>query len=458
MSGSVKTSLAPLQLSSRRSQPAPFGTRARVALAQGDVEGGLALTGVDRRAGTAIYALRIANQSGTPLRAHMTCTRSRRDLPVLAYPLDVHVAPFAITETLLPVRLAEVGPYDRAVVKVSGAEVAFTLEAPAPARAKPRKRWLKIAAAALAIVFGGAFGAAVATPRIELLAAPARAFAGAPLDVPYAFGGWGSMQFTLQTADGRQLAAGLLTQRQGTLHFVLPRNSGTQLVLATTLAGPLGTAQASRRMSIAQAPPVLAKSLLAPPRIESFTIASAPVVAGDPLVVHYTTNAKSGQVWLIDETGRLWASAELFADGVSSLKVPQAAAGQKMRVVLHARNGSADAVSSLGVLVQPGAAIKPDAAAAASQSGPLALVLSASRVAPGDDVVVTLRGSHGDSRVSLTDATGNIVETGDVPAGQDAVTLSAPTVQSETTYYVVANVSSGVSEQSLVQKLTVAPR
>ena len=176
------------------------------------------------------------------------------------------------------------------------------------------------------------------------------------------------------------------------------------------------------------------------------------------MVVHYATNAKSGQVWLIDETGRLWASAELFADGASTLKVPQAAAGQKMRVVLHARNGSADAVSTLGVLVQPGAAVKPDSAAAAAQSGPLALVLSASRVAPGDDVVVTLRGSHGDSRVSLTDANGNIVETGDVPAGQDAVTLSAPTVQSETTYYVVANVSSGVSEQSLVQKLVVAPR
>lgn len=459
MPGAVKTSLAPLNLSSRRSQTVPFGTRARVALAQGDVEGGLALTGVDRRAGTAIYALRIANQSGTPLRAHMTCARSRsREMPVLAYPLDVQVAPFSIAETLLPVRLAEVGPYDRAVVKVSGADIAFTLEAPAPARAKPRNRWLKIAAAGLAIVFGGAFGAALATPRIDLLAAPARAFSGAPLDVPYAFAGWGSMQYTLQTKDGRQLAAGLLTERQGTLHFVLPRNSGSQLVLAATLAGPLGSSQMSRRVLIAQAPAAVAKTALPPPRIDSFTIASSAAVAGDPLIVHYSTNAKSGEVWLIDETGRLWASAQLFADGSSTLKVPQAAAGQKMRVVLHARNGSADAVSTLGVLVQPGATIRPDASGAAAQGGPLALVLSASRVAPGDDVVVTLRGSHGDSRVSLTDASGNTVEQGDVPAGQDAVTLSAPTVQSETTYYVVANISSGVSEQSLVQKLIVAPR
>ena len=82
----------------------------------------------------------------------------------------------------------------------------------------------------------------------------------------------------------------------------------------------------------------------------------------------------------------------------------------------------------------------------------------AARVAPGDEVVVTLRGNHGDSRVSLTDATGNTVEQGDVPAGQDAVTLSAPSVKVETTYYVVASVSTGISEQSLVKKLIVTPR
>jgi hypothetical protein len=445
----------PSHLPVRRGHPDPFGTRARVALAQGDVEGGLALVGMDRRAGTAIYALRIANQSASPLRAHMTCARPR-ELPVLAYPLDVHVAPFSIAETLLPVRLAEVGPYDRAIVKVSGADIAFTLEAPAPPRANTRKRWLKIAVVVVVAILGAAFGAAVATPRIDLLAAPARAFAGAPLDIPYAFAGLGSMQYTLQTKDGRQLAAGLLTDRQGTLHFVLPRNSGSQLVLAATLASPLGTARALRRVAIAQAPSA-AKPIAAAPRIESFTVASPSVVAGAPLVVHYSTNAKSGQVWLIDETGRLWASASLFADGTSTLKVPQAAAGQKMRVVLHARNGSADTVSSLGVTVQPGDVVASTAAVTPSNA-PLALVLSASSVAPGEDVTVTLKGNHGDSRISLTDAAGNTVEQGDVPAGQDAVTLSAPSVKTATTYYVVASISSGISEQSLVQKLVVTPR
>jgi len=449
--------LVPAEFSRRRAQTVPFGTRARVALAQGDVEGGFALTGVDRRAGTAIYALRIANQSASPLRARMTCSRSRGE-PILAYPLDVHVAPFAIVETLLPVRLAEVGPFDRAIVKVSGADIAFTLEAPAPPRCTKRTRWISAGVTAVAVIFGGAFGAAAATPHLDLLAAPARAFAGSPLDVPYAFRGWGSMQYELQTKDGRQLAAGLLTQTQGTLHFSVPRDAGAEVVLAASVAGPLGADHLARHIVLLAAPAQNATKPAAP-RIEEFTITTPSVRAGSPLQVHYTTNASSGQVWLIDETGQLWAKVPISADGTSVLKVPQAAAGHKMRVVLHARNGSADAVATLGALVLPGDAVSADApAASAAQNKNFALSLSTDRAAPGDDIVVTLGGNHGDARVSLTDAAGNSVEQGDLPSGQSAVTLSAPAVTATTTYYVVVNVTSGVSEQSLVRKLIVSPR
>ncbi len=458
MAANKTDALVPLSFSGRRAQTMPFGTRARVALAQGDVEGGFALTGVDRRAGTAIYALRISNQSASPLRARMTCARAR-EAPILAYPLDVHVAPFAIVETLLPVRLAEVGPFDRAIVKVSGADIAFTLEALAPPRRTQRARWLSAVAAAVVLIFGGAFGAATATPHLDLLAAPDRAFAGSPLDVPYAFRGWASMQYTLQTKDGRQLAAGLLTQAQGTLHFSVPRDAGAEVVLAANVAGPLGAQHVWRHIVLAPAAALAAKPAATLPRIDEFTIATPLIRAGSPLQVHYTTNASSGAVWLLDETGRLWASVPISVDGASVLNVPQAAAGHKMRVVLHARNGSADAVATLGALVLPGDTIPADAAVStAAQTQNLSLSLSTDRAAPGDDVVVTLAGNHGDARVSLTDAAGNTVEQGDLPSGQTAVTLSAPSVTAETTYYVVANISSGVSEQTIVRKLLVAPR
>ena len=439
----------------RRGQPQPYGTRARVALAQGDVEGGLALVGVDRRAGTAIYALRIANQSAGPLRARMECSRLR-GAPVLGYPLDVHVAPFAIAETLLPVRLSEVGPYDRAIVKVSGADIAFTLEAPAPPRRNTRMRWFGGIATAIAVIFGGAFGAATATPHFDLLAAPARALAGSPLDVPYAFHGWASMQYALQTKDGRQLAAGLLTQGQGTLHFSVPRDAGPDLVLAANVSGPLGAEHLARHIVLA---PLAAKPVAAAPRIDEFTILTPQIRAGAQLQVHYSTNATSGQIWLIDATGRLWAKVPISADGTSVLTVPQGAAGQKMRVVLHARNGTADAVATVGAFVLPGDVVTADPAAptGAAQTQ-LNLSLSADHVSPGDEIVVTLAGRHGDARISLTDAAGNSIEQGDLPSGQNAVTLTAPAVATATIYYVVANVSAGVSEQSIVRKLTVAPR
>jgi hypothetical protein len=451
----MKHDLVPAKFSSRRAQTMPYGTRARVALAQGDIEGGLALAGVDRRAGTAIYALRIANQSASPLRARMECARFR-GAPVLGYPLDVHVAPFAIAETLLPVRLSEVGPYDRAIVKVSGADVAFTLEAPAPPPHNTRAKWIGATATAIAVIFGGAFGAATAMPHFDLLAAPARALAGSQLDVPYAFRGWASMQYALQTKDGKQLAAGLLTQGQGTLHFSVPRNAGADLVLAASVSGPLGAEHLARRIILA--PQAAAKPAVAAPRIDEFTIVTPQIRAGAPLQVHYSTNATAGQVWLLDETGRLWANVPISLDGTSVLKVPQGAAGHKMRVVLHARNGSADAVATVGAFVLPGDVVTAGAAASTASQAQLSLSLSSDRVSPGDEIVVTLAGNHGDARISLTDATGNTIEQGDLPSGQSAVTLTAPTVSAATSYYVVANVSSGVSEQSIVRKLTVAPR
>jgi len=436
----------------------PFGTRARVALGQGNVEGGLALVGIDRRAGTAIYALRIANQSAQPLRARMTCSRSR-EAPVLAYPLDVHVAPFAIAETILPVRLADVGPFDRAIVKVSGADIAFTLEAPAPARRNTRLRWLGVAAALAALIFGGAFGAATATPHLDLLGAPARAFAGSPLDVPYAFRGWGAMQYTLQTKDGRQLAAGLLTQRQGTLHFAVPRNAGAEIVLAAHLSGPLGTMQTSRRILLGSNPASL-KRLRSddPARIDELAVASPLIQAGSPLTVRYTTNASSGQLWAIDDAGRLWATAALSQDGSTVMNIPQAAAGRKMRVVLHARNGATNAVSSVGILVLPRTVTAEAADSGSAQAQTVGLDLSTAAAAPGDEVTVSIRGDHGDARISLNDAAGTTLETGDIPASQSAVTLTMPGVQTATTYYVVANLSAGVGEQSIVRKLVVAPR
>lgn len=445
---------------SRSHAPVLYGTRAQLAAGNGDVEGYLALAGCDRRAGTASYALRIVNQSAHPLRARMTCARLRGE-HVLAYPLDIHVAPFAISETLLPVRLADVGPYDRAIVNVSGGDVAFSLEAPAPAKSRKRSRWIAAASAGIVFTLGSAFAAASATPRIGGIAAPSHAFAGTTIDVPYAFAGLASMRYSLNTTDGRQLSAGLVQAHQGTLHFNVPRAAGHDVVLDVDVAGPFGRRHYAQQIAIGGyavrkiAP--LHPSADAPLHISVFSVATPVVEAGRTITFAYATNARAGEIWLLDETGRLWARKPIYADGRTRIYLPDGAAGHQIRAVLHARSGAADAVSSLTFTALPGDDVDTAAQAPAAQAGNPVLSLSGESAAPGETVTVSIRGAHGDTQISVTDASGNPVEEGDIPVGQSAFTMTAPSVTTPTTYYVTASVSQGAGQQTLVKTLTVTP-
>ena len=439
----------------RQNRPALFGTRAQLGVAGGEVEGYLALAGFDKRAGTASYALRVVNQSPHALRARMTCAGLRGE-PTLAYPLDVQIAPFAVSETLLPVRVADVGPYNRAIVNVHGGDVAFSLEAPAPPKSPARRRWAWAALAGAVLTFGSAFGAASATPRILTLAAPGHTLAGSALDIPYAYAGWAAMRYALSTPDGRQIAAGFAQAQRGTLHFAVPAGAGREVVLSADVAGPFGTRHANARIAIGAIASAKPKpQIAATPRIAEFSVATSAVRAGGTVTFVYSTNARAGEIWLIDETGRLWARKAITADGTTTIAVPQGAAGREMRAVLHARTGVQDTVAAVGFTVLPGA-LQPETSAATAH--PPSLELSQTTAAPGETITVTVNGAHGDARISLNDKAGNAVDQGDIPATQDAVTLTAPSVTGPTTYYVTASVTEGVGEQTLVRKLLVAPR
>jgi hypothetical protein len=139
------------------------------------------------------------------------------------------------------------------------------------------------------------------------------------------------------------------------------------------------------------------------------------------------------------------------SDGETSLKVPQAAAGRKMRAVLHARNAQGDTVASIGVTVLPGD-LATDVAAQPT------LKLSTQNASPGDVISVIIEGNHGDARITLNDGTGTSIEQGNMLAGESAIVLTAPNTTTPKTYYVIANVTQGVGEQMLVKKLTVTPR
>ncbi len=446
-----------------RTRTALYGTRAQLAATTGNVEGYLTLAACDVRAGTATYALRIDNGSASTLRARMTCVRLRGEI-VPAYPLDVTVAPFSRCETLLPVRMDQVGPYDRAVVAVDGQDVAFSIEAPAPVPRRRKISWVTAAAAASVFTIAASFGAAAATPSLAMLAAPSRVFAGAPVEVPYAFAGWASLQYAFKTRDGRQLAAGLLSAHQGTLRFNVPTSAGSAMVLNVSVVGPFGVRSKKQNIEIAGVAPRhvamrrdLQKGQPQSPAISEFALTTPQVHAGGTVSFSYATNAQDGEIWLIDDTGRLWAKGSITADGHTTLDVPQGAAGRQLRAVMHARSGSQDAVAGVAVTVLPGAVVSQSAAQGPvtqkTVTAPATLSLSQSSPAPGETITVSIGGAHGDSSITLNDASGNSVETGDIAEGQTAMVLTAPSTKG--TYYVVATVMQGVAQQTLVQKLNV---
>ena len=197
-------------------------------------------------------------------------------------------------------------------------------------------------------------------------------------------------------------------------------------------------------------------------RISEFAVATPIVHAGARMRFKYTTDAREGEIWLIDEAGRLWARAPISPYGETMLKVPQGAAGKQMRAVLHARNQKLDTVASVGVMVMPGA-LTPDAQSSAqADNAPkvaqAAMTLSSSQAAPGDVITVMIDGAHGDARITMTDDSGQSVEQGDIPSTQNAVTLTAPSVTKTSTFYVMASITQGIGDQTVVRKLVVSPR
>ena len=445
----------------------PAGSRAHVHVAGGDCAAHMVYAGFNRKTGTATYALRFVNQTPSSMSARMFCV-TRRGEAIPAYPLAIDIAPFSIKDSVVPVRIADIGPYDRALVEVEGGGVAFSVDAPAPppqrSAAARLGRWGMAAAIATIAL---ALGAAAATPRLPVLAAPSRALAGQRIDVPYVREGLGSLQYDLSTPDGRQISAGMSAERQGILHVLLPKAAvSTRYVLHAHARGPLGSFDRSASV-VAVAPPPAARSTAvvaaaANPAvvIGSLSVSPSPVRIGTPLKVAYVTNAVAGDVWLIDSDGRNWSHGLLQPRGVTWLHVPAETAGREMRVVLHARGSHGDATSAVGVMIFSSSgestAVPFAAAGTASTPGSARITLSKETVPSGYLFTVRTSGSSGAVRVALTDGGGKIVAQGESAAG-GVVTMTAPHVRSTATYYVIATITQGSGEQSLVRKLVVVP-
>lgn len=452
----ARAGAAPVQTLATSLTELPFGSQTQIRVGGGQLAAFLAFAGYDRKIGTARYALRVLNN--TPFAAQAKMFVEARGSQLSAYPMAFDIAPYSMRDDIVPVRMDVTGPYDRAIVQVITGESCFTVEAPPPPRDPPAwAAWCAIAA--LPIVLIAAAG--VSRPRILDVVAPQKAAAGSVVRVPYQVSGIGSVEYDFDTRDGLQLAAGL-TSQSGVLKLQIPHDGiGAPYTLHVRIRNMLASDERAKTIAAVAAPK---PKTAAPPDgalIDALAVTPSPAQAGGPLVVRYATKAQSGDVWLLDAAGTTWAHSPLSHSGSTQLVIPKAAAGREMRVVLHAQRANAHAESSVGIAVLPSAQavakIAQPAKPKQSQVAAPELSVSPQVVSAGDTVTAAVSGVHGDVRITLMNANGATLSEGDVGEG-GAVTLNAPNVGTPTAFFVVATFTSGVSQQSVMKRLTVTPR
>lgn len=437
----------------------PFGSQTQIRVRDGHLAAFLAYVGYERRIGVVKYALRVLNN--TPLPAQAKLFVEAGGVQQSAYPLAMEIAPFSMRDEIVPVRMDVTGWYDRAIVHVETEESVFTVEAPPPQRERPR--WAPwVAAAAIPLVVAAAVQ--MGQPRILGVAAPQKAMAGSTVRVPFQVSGIGTVEYDFDTRDGLQLAAGL-SSRSDVLKLQIPQDGvGAPYVLHVRMRNAF--MRDERTESIAALVPKPKKPAPAPAGalIDNLAVSPSPAIAGKTIAVRYATKGQSGDVWLLDASGATWAHAPLSLYGTTQIAIPSAAAGKDMRVVLHAQRGTQHAESSVDVTVMPSKQVVAQASRPAPAAKPVPhaaasaqMQLSSQVVSAGDTVTANITGVNGDVRIALMNSNGGTMAEGDADEGQ-GVTLRAPDVTTPTTFYVVATLTSGVSQQSIVKRLYVTPR
>ena len=214
----------------------------------GSVSAFFALENFDRRRGVATYVLRVVNRTNAVLVCR-TWVVSRAGDTLLAYPVLFEVEPLSTGTTRVPVWPADFPSFERAIAEVAGDGVHCIVEAPAPPRVPPQRRYAAGGAVlagflALAVAAGGWFAA---VPRIGAFAVPPEALAGTTVQAEYGVSGSGHLKYAVTAPDGKMLQAGDLGERSGSIPIAIPAvDTPGAYAIRMQLTGPLGTASETR--------------------------------------------------------------------------------------------------------------------------------------------------------------------------------------------------------------------
>jgi len=456
---------APLAVFRPAKPPAPsqLGAGSVLALPSGHVAGDLRPLGVDARRRVALYELRIANETATPLIS-------------FAYPLGptgpggtvswstVRVPPGTSVAIPVEIPISRRRPLERVVAELHGEGVHLTLDADPPKRSNAPLRAAGLAAAAL--LLGGLCSGAYALerPQVTALAAPERAQTGQAFQVAYAIGSAADRAgYSVATADGRVVAQGTLKPQGSAFAVTLPASRRTTgYDVRVTAANRFG--QDLRLTHIlAVAPEPARVDVKHAKRSAAFALEAETVEGGQPIVVHYPPAVGTGTLKLLDQDGTERAAALLGKRGSSIVVAPNVEIAQDFRLVMDVPHGATVAESALPVRIVPAAPHQappksPKTKAAANAPGGSPIALGSAKLRSGQAIVVTIRRYAPNLEIALMDDKGEELRKVAVRPEDKQLNIEAPSVIDDARFLIVATFNRGAGQESVIQSILVRPR
>jgi len=459
--------------------PTTLPAGSEIATPNGQIAGALRLLALDLRRLVATYELLVANQTNGPLAAFCYAvgvgdpgTRMRWSA--------VTIPPHSSVALPVEIELPKRGKLRRIVGELHADGAQLVVDAEPPALRRARAVEFGALAGAAGLFLAGAAALSLAHPRVAALAVPDQVESGKPFQVAYALGPTALRgDYSVLAGDGREVAHGALDPRGGVLTLSVPAAKTEQRYAVRLWArNPLGSASSDATvLAAATRAPHLAN--VAGVHMPAVWLDQDIVTGGAPIVVHYVTDAKAGDVKLLDQDGTERAAALLNRHGSTIVVAPMVESAQDFRLVVVARRGGALTQSQIAVRVTPGytpqaavppaaappsepsvssdSALPPAAGAAAFAAGD-PIVLARTTFSSGETIVVTVLQTVPNLRVALLDDSGQEIQSVDVVAGRDRVLLEAPNETSVGHFTVVATYGPGTSEQSVIHSIVVRAR
>jgi len=463
---------APLAIFRPAKLPAPseHGAGSILALPSGHVAGDIRPIGIDNRRRLALYELRIANETPTPLIGFAYPIGSPRRAGPVSWS-TVRVPPLSSVAIPVEIALTRRSQLQRVVAELHGDGVHLTLDAE-PLRDKTPRAFGKagLAVAALLLCGLGSGAYSLERPRVAALAAPEQIVAGQSFQVAYALApGADRARYSVTSADGHIVSQGALETQGSAFAVSLPTTKQSAgYDLRVTASNWFGEAtRATHVVAIAPKPPVVARVL---PR--NVSLDADTVEGGSPIVVRYPKALGSGTVKLLDQDGTELASALLGKRGSSIILAPRVDVPADFRLVVDARRGAALAEIALPVRILPAQVHTVARAAAAAQpaaqaipSQPIAnapegspIAVAATRFRSGQAIVMTVRHYAPGLEITLMDEQGEELQKVAVRPEDKQLQVEAPSVTDEARFLIVATFARGAGQDSVIQAISVRPR